>query len=316
MENTASQETEYTELGENIRFYANLRFVQLTILITITGGIFAAIFSFTTLKPQISLLLKISGALIAVVFLIMEYRASQYWDRYFERAKELDEQLGYQQYRTSPPRQRITATTASRILHFAIILFWILLVFLGDNPLPVAASVDPLLLIGLLVQLVIAIFTAVAAFAAARSARSSQEMTQGQIALTFRHDYSRDDMYEAFGIIDDWWRDNESASEDVLVELQGSRLPKELDLARRRISHWFENINVMKKERILNGRFVRAVVSEEQVRYWITKVEPLECAKNSGYNQQVFSDLRSVYPKIERPKYAHLKGWNKQQHLR
>ncbi|MCI0560628.1 MAG: hypothetical protein MN733_19245, partial [Nitrososphaera sp.] len=133
------------------------------------------------------------------------------------------------------------------------------------------------------------------------AALSSEKISKAQIVLTFRQEYASTDMYDALGRIRVWWENEGKKGEVALLDMQPDNLPRQLDLDRRRVSHWFQSISAMKKEKILDDAFIRLVVSEEQVQKWISDVEPLECVKNPGYDKQVFNTLSSVYSNITRP---------------
>lgn len=117
---------EYKDLSNNMRHYANMRFAQLTILIAITAGISTLIFnSDSILNENIKSLFKIVGIIVALLFLIMEERAADYWHHFRNRAVKLEKKLGYNQYSNRPTNFLFTATNASRGLHITIIVLWV-----------------------------------------------------------------------------------------------------------------------------------------------------------------------------------------------
>ena len=118
---------EYKDLSENMRHYANMRFAQLTIFVALTGGLIAVLFNKDSL-PSLPTknVLKVVGIFIAVMFWIMEERAADYWHHFRKRAVELEDLLGYRQYKGRPTRRLLTATNASRAIYGGVIVFWII----------------------------------------------------------------------------------------------------------------------------------------------------------------------------------------------
>ena len=117
---------EYKDVSANMRQYGNMRFAQLTLFFVLFACFLTALF---TSEPPLTCLLrfvlKIGGIIITVVFWIMEERAADYWHHFRKRAVELEKQLGYLQYSTSPARAVVSATNAVRVLYFFVLLFWV-----------------------------------------------------------------------------------------------------------------------------------------------------------------------------------------------
>lgn len=120
---------EYIDVSSNLRHWNTLRFAELTIFIAVTGAMLNLVFS-GTVPPIVNILLKLAGALISLMFLILHERTMTWWYRFVERAAELEEQLGFQQYRNRPRGHRITGTVSIRIFFIILILFWIVSLFL------------------------------------------------------------------------------------------------------------------------------------------------------------------------------------------
>lgn len=121
---TSDPKDEYKDLSDNMRHYGNMRFVQLTLFIALTAGLLKAIFTFDpALASLVKFVLKIGGVITAVVFLIMEERAADYWHHFRRRAVELEKQIGFQQYSTRLGRDVVSATNAARMLYTSILLF-------------------------------------------------------------------------------------------------------------------------------------------------------------------------------------------------
>jgi hypothetical protein len=133
MTNAGNPEEEYKELNENMRHYANMRFAQLTVFSALEGALVSLGKGCFTLAPKAPeaygfLALSLVGLLIAVVFLVMEERAADYWHHFRRRAVELEGQLGYRQFTDRPLgklKGTLTATNAVRALYIVAILFWV-----------------------------------------------------------------------------------------------------------------------------------------------------------------------------------------------
>lgn len=118
---------EYREVGENIRHWQQMRFVAMTVFMAVTAGLLAALFQWkTNLTTVANTSIRVMGMLSVIVFWIQDERIVQYWQHYSNRAKTLEEELSFQQYSTTPRRNKIvTSGNAIRLLYFAFLVFWI-----------------------------------------------------------------------------------------------------------------------------------------------------------------------------------------------
>jgi len=149
MVNVGDPREEYRELNANMRYYANLRFAQLTIFVALTGSLIAALFTKDiSVSPLAQFLLKVAGGYIAAMFWIMEERAADYWHHYRKRAVELEDLLGYRQHKDRPRKTYLvalfedqlgywqhkdrptwtflTATNAARAIYVGSIVWWLI----------------------------------------------------------------------------------------------------------------------------------------------------------------------------------------------
>lgn len=122
---------EYLDVSTNLRHWNTLRFAELTIFIAITGAMMNVVFGRSAeLSRSFVILAKLAGVFVSVLFLILQERTMQWWYRFVERAAELEEELGFQQYRRRPSGHRVTGRVAMRMFFVVIILFWIVSLFL------------------------------------------------------------------------------------------------------------------------------------------------------------------------------------------
>lgn len=117
---------EYREVGNNLRFYGDMRFKQLGLITPVEGGLIGTISQIAELKIPFAVI----GLVLAFAFLIMEIRSTGYWKRYFKRAMEIEEQVQMAQYtRVSEyrykPRFGFSATRVAHGIYVLLILLWI-----------------------------------------------------------------------------------------------------------------------------------------------------------------------------------------------
>ena len=122
---------EYHELCENMRHYGNMRFAQLTLFTALTAGLLGAAASPPDDMPWLRLLLAVAGAVSALAFWVMELRSSEYWRSFHDRAKELEEGLGYKQFRSGPgrPSGGLSASRAVGALYWLAVAMWLVILY-------------------------------------------------------------------------------------------------------------------------------------------------------------------------------------------
>jgi hypothetical protein len=133
----ADLKDEYLDIGENLRFYGNLRFAQLTLFFAVTGAIIAALFTINPPLPsQVRFLLKWVGLAMTILFWLMEKSSSWFWVYYVERAQVIEKVLGYYQYTGRNPKIRkqywiwkcLNATNAVRGIFLVMFVFWLIMI--------------------------------------------------------------------------------------------------------------------------------------------------------------------------------------------
>ena len=122
---------EYNSLCENMRWYSNIRLAQLTLFFALTAALLTVVF---TSGPSLSYLatvaLKIGGVLTGIIFWILEERTAEYWRHFRRRAMELEGELGYRQFSTTP-RHKISTTHILRVFFAAVLLLWVISLFVS-----------------------------------------------------------------------------------------------------------------------------------------------------------------------------------------
>lgn len=141
---------EYKDVSANLRQYANMRFAQLTLFVTITGALLALLFAKGSPLSQCQqYALEAFGSFIVLAFGAMEYRSTWWWCLYFRRALELERLLGLNQYTSrglsideltatlergkSRWLKFYTATYATTALLLVVVIGWLSLLLFGNH---------------------------------------------------------------------------------------------------------------------------------------------------------------------------------------
>jgi hypothetical protein len=129
-----SPEEEYKELSNNIRFYANMRFAQLTLFSAVTAALLTIVFvREPPLEEAARTVLKIGGGIVTFVFWVMEERSNGYGMHFARRIIELEGLLGYRvwQGRRMGTKAIFSATNAVRLMYFFVAVFWLVTILCG-----------------------------------------------------------------------------------------------------------------------------------------------------------------------------------------
>lgn len=118
---------EYRDIGENIRHWQHMRFTSMTVFMAVSAGLLNALFQWKVSLPMLAnISIRVMGIMSVLVFWIQDERILKYWQGYSARAKALEKILKFQQYSTTPPRNRIlTSGNAIRLLYITFLVFWI-----------------------------------------------------------------------------------------------------------------------------------------------------------------------------------------------
>lgn len=116
---------EYKIVGDNLRWYSNIRFAQLTLFLAINAAIFHQVFSVSSLTGILSVLLSAGGIVTAAVFWYLEKRADDYWLHFMRRAEKLEKALKFRQY-TDRPMSKLRTTQVIRLFILLVGVFWVI----------------------------------------------------------------------------------------------------------------------------------------------------------------------------------------------
>jgi hypothetical protein len=121
---------EYKIISDNLRWYSNMRFAQLTLFVAITAAILNGIYNDKISNAAVLVIaLKVGGILASAMFWYLEMRADDYWSYFMKRGVELEKDLKFRQY-TDRPIRKLRTTAAIRFFITAIGVFWTVFLFL------------------------------------------------------------------------------------------------------------------------------------------------------------------------------------------
>jgi len=116
---------EYLDASSNARQFQTIRFAQLTVYLALMGFILNLLFGeSSSVTRLVSSLLQSGGLITTLLFWVHQERTMTYWNHFVQRAAELEEELGFQQYRTRPPTGIISSFKAMRLFFLILTLFW------------------------------------------------------------------------------------------------------------------------------------------------------------------------------------------------
>ena len=125
MESDPNFELEYKSLAENVRWWSNLRFAQLTLFVVLMAALFSTVNNPNLELPNIVMLgLKLGGLFTSFVFYYLEFRANEYWTHFINRAAKIEASLGFKQFSERPIR-KIRTSYLLRLFFIGIAVYWL-----------------------------------------------------------------------------------------------------------------------------------------------------------------------------------------------
>jgi hypothetical protein len=115
---------EWKDVRENLRYFGNKRFAQLTVFIAASAFLFDAFLRQN--GTPLRLVLAPLGILLTVVFLVMETSSKQYSDRFAARGKEIEMRVQYLELMHRRPENDL-ATWSTYAAYALAIVLWLLL---------------------------------------------------------------------------------------------------------------------------------------------------------------------------------------------
>jgi hypothetical protein len=97
----------------------------LTIYTALTGGMLNLTYGKSgSLSTQAGISLKVAGLLLTLLFWNLQERTMLYWYNFVQRAAELEETLGFNQYTSRPRAGILSSRNAMRLLFLVMVLLW------------------------------------------------------------------------------------------------------------------------------------------------------------------------------------------------
>ena len=124
---------EHRELCANMRHYVTHYVTLLGVFLALNGVLVTVVFGAKAPNSwEVLLLMKITGLIMAAIFWLNILSCNYLWGHFFKRAKEIESQLGFQQYSSLPvfPPFRRPADITAHFLLICLGLFWLITLFL------------------------------------------------------------------------------------------------------------------------------------------------------------------------------------------
>ena len=135
------------------------------------------------------------------------------------------------------------------------------------------------------------------AAAARRAAVATERATQAQLLTSLLDAYSSPEMLSAMMQLRSWFTKHGKRAADEFRRLRQDDYAsiKEVDLARRRVSHFFQKVYSLHISGYLDEPTVRIAATKGQVEFFREIVEPLEAAIGANYDRSSFEGLGDMY---------------------
>ena len=137
----------------------------------------------------------------------------------------------------------------------------------------------------------LALFSTIAAFWAAKEARQSaietRKASQAALVSELLDAYASSEMLESMISLRTFFDLNGLRFSDEFQRMRSGDWSevKEIDHARRRVSHFFGKIHRLWAAGLIDEELTRVVATEGQVQFFREVIEPLEAALNVDYNR-------------------------------
>jgi len=130
--------------------------------------------------------------------------------------------------------------------------------------------------------------TAILALVSWHNANLTKKAFQSSIILNLTESYASDEMNEAMKNVRQYWDGN---PENFLHKIVESKI---LDNQRRKISHHFLKIYLLKVSDVIDDSLMMKLASKGSIEYLLEIIEPVEKYLNPKYNQDMFDEYRRI----------------------
>lgn len=160
---------------------------------------------------------------------------------------------------------------------------------------------EVLTLIALLFTAGAALITAGAAWRSAvasrRAADETRVATTAQIMSSLLGEYSSAEMSDAMTRLQQFEETHGCQLHHRFLELRGEDREsyERLNAMRRRMAHYFDKIYRLQRAEYIDDAFVRTVVGQGQVEFYLKVIEPLEKAIDPAYDKSAFEYFAKLH---------------------
>jgi hypothetical protein len=133
----------------------------------------------------------------------------------------------------------------------------------------------------------------ISAAAARRAAAATERASQVHMLSELLDAYASPEMLTAMMVLRSWFSEHGPRSADEFRMLRQDNYPviEHIDLARRRVSHFFHKVCALRTAGYMDETAVRMVATKGQVAFFREVIEPLEAAIATNYDRSCFEYL-------------------------
>jgi len=149
-----------------------------------------------------------------------------------------------------------------------------------------------------LIALIGSLGAAAAATAAWKSARETRKTSLAQIVMQIMAIYSSTEMFDAMKNLRWHQEHTPDFAKKFGNETFNSVTIGTIDHNRRFIAHYFYRLRLLLETNLVDERFIRQVVTSDQVEFLLEIVEPLDKARNPDYDTSMYVAFRRMFPRV------------------
>jgi hypothetical protein len=125
-----------------------------------------------------------------------------------------------------------------------------------------------------------------------------------ELVLDITKEYASEEMLNGILLIRKWEQENKEVEKNFAEEFGKIRKSdyqkiKALDIARRKIAHYFGRIYLLKKNGVIKNKEIMKIISTGQIEILIDLIEPLEESIDSNYNKSIFNFFANLRNELE-----------------
>lgn len=126
--------------------------------------------------------------------------------------------------------------------------------------------------------LVVAVATIFLVFITNRVVSATKDTIHGQILLQLSRDYASDDMLQAIRQLREWKQNYEKEFVRKFIEELNNDIHWDCDKYRRRVSHHFYQIYLLRESGVINDDFLSTLVKQGKIDFLLEVIKPLDLA--------------------------------------